>query len=199
MISTTPPAAKESEQQIVGALLLDPGRFGEITQRVNPGDFADPYHVTAYRVIRSMHLAGEPIDVVTVKQRLDDGGQWSEQFTAATYLYGIGEEFTSIASLDHHIGLVLETSNLRKYAEIGNEVIESVNTRLPSSEIRQSLQVNMECLRDNSEKINSATILDDLAKRILDRETPIEYGYQIGFFNNFSFCMRRFGGRFRTT
>lgn len=72
-----PPHSIEAEQSVLGALLLSPRLlFGiAIEDGLRPDHFYRPHHGHIYRAILDLDLAGEPIDALTLTDRLERSGR----------------------------------------------------------------------------------------------------------------------------
>ena len=80
--------------------------------RLRPADFADPYHRAAFDVITAMDRSGVPVDVVTVKQRLE---QWElfRTIGPAVYLAETGRD-ALVSHVEHHAGEVAKAAKKRR-------------------------------------------------------------------------------------
>ena len=64
------------EATVIGTLLQDSSRIGEVVAELSPSDFGQNMTRTIYEVICNLHFAGAPINRVTVEHELGD--EWSE-------------------------------------------------------------------------------------------------------------------------
>ena len=68
-----PPHSTESEQSVLGGLLIDGDAFSTVAAIVAAADFYRHEHRLIFDAIGTMVAAGQVVDVVTVFQRLQDG------------------------------------------------------------------------------------------------------------------------------
>ena len=68
----TPPNAPEAERTVLGALLLDPEAILKVSDFLKPDDFYDPRYRLIYAAINDLYQRHEPIDFVTVSNKLAD-------------------------------------------------------------------------------------------------------------------------------
>lgn len=54
------------EATVIGTLLQDSSRIGEVVAELSPSDFGQNMTRTIYEVICNLHFAGAPINAVTV-------------------------------------------------------------------------------------------------------------------------------------
>ena len=64
------------EATVIGTLLQDSSRIGEVVAELSPSDFGQNMTRTLYAAICKLHFAGAPINRVTVEHELGD--EWSE-------------------------------------------------------------------------------------------------------------------------
>lgn len=66
----TPPHSAEAERTVLGALLLDPEAVIKVSDFLLPADFYDPVNREVYQAIYDLYNAHEPIDFITVSNKL---------------------------------------------------------------------------------------------------------------------------------
>ena len=69
-IINLPPQAKELEDAVLGALLIDKYAIDEVVNILTPECFYDIRNGLVYRAISDLYLSGSPIDLLTVTNRL---------------------------------------------------------------------------------------------------------------------------------
>ena len=69
-----PPYSIEAERSVVGGLMLDPEAWEKVSELVIADDFYRPEHKLIFTVIARLADESEPIDVVTIGERLDKRG-----------------------------------------------------------------------------------------------------------------------------
>ena len=80
-----PPHSIEAEQSVIGGLLLDNNAWERIAGLVSDADFYRDEHRRIFRHIATMLDRGQPADVVTVAESLDDANE-SEATGGLAYL-----------------------------------------------------------------------------------------------------------------
>ncbi|MFL5890744.1 MAG: replicative DNA helicase [Solirubrobacteraceae bacterium] len=101
-----PPHDLEAEQSVLGAIFLsDVTLYGLVIQDgLKPEDFYREQHRIVYQAMMELYNASEPVDIVTVKNRLRETGRLEE----------VGGE----AGVESLAGMVPAAGNLRHYARI---------------------------------------------------------------------------------
>ena len=111
-----PPHSNECEQMILGACLMSPADSIQVALESLPptGEaFYDLRHRLIFTALARMHVAGLPIDAVTLHQHLVDAGQSSETGGIA-YLSSLMEQMATVVTLPQHVGVVLEMWRRRR-------------------------------------------------------------------------------------
>ena len=70
-----PPHSVEAEQSVLGGLLLDVNAWDRVTEVLDEADFYRRDHRLMFAAMRDLRDRDDPVDVVTVSQRLDNTGQ----------------------------------------------------------------------------------------------------------------------------
>lgn len=96
----------ESEQSVIGGLLIDPNAFDRI-EFLTEADFYAENHRMIYRAIAMMMAERKPVDVITVAEFLKDSG--------------IDEQVISLADLGDMQANTPSAANIRRYAEVVRE------------------------------------------------------------------------------
>jgi replicative DNA helicase len=101
-----PPQNLEAEQSVLGAVLLSDTALPAlvIDERLQPEDFYRESHGRIYRAMLDLHTVGEPVDALTLVERLKQAGE----------LDAVGGR----AAIDLLAGSVPAVGNVRQYARI---------------------------------------------------------------------------------
>jgi replicative DNA helicase len=106
------PHSIESEQAILGALLLDRNAFDRIVEIIAASDFYMAGHGAIFAAIQSLHAQGKPFDVVTVAEALDAAGE-SERTGGLAYLGELAVNTPSSQNIRHYAEAVRKNAVLR--------------------------------------------------------------------------------------
>lgn len=124
-----PPHSLEAEQGILGCVFLAPAEsLGLCVEKLKGGAeaFYDLRHQTLYEHLVAMYDAKEPVDLITVQQRLKDAGQL-EAVGGLVYLSGLMDAVPSAANLAYYLGIVREKHTLRRMLSACTQVIARVH------------------------------------------------------------------------
>ena len=117
----TPPHSIESEQSLIGSLLLDNQCLDRIAGIVTEADFYRDDHRRIFRHIAALIKAGNPADAVTVHESLERARE-SEQAGGLAYLGEIANNTPSSANAPGYARLVRDNALRRKLITAADEL-----------------------------------------------------------------------------
>lgn len=116
-----PPHSIEAEQSVIGGLLLDNRAWDRIAGQVAEADFYRDEHRRIFRHIGRMLDRGQPADVVTVAESLEDSNE--AEFTGGlAYLGELANNTPSAANIRRYAEIVTERAILRKLVATADEI-----------------------------------------------------------------------------
>lgn len=117
-----PPHSVESEQSVIGGMLMSNGRYwAEVSGLIGEDDFYTHDHRVIWRALVEMATAKKPLDYLTVtehlrmKNSLDDAG-------GAAYLNRLGLDTPSVSNVVAYAKTVRECSDLRSLITLGQDI-----------------------------------------------------------------------------
>ncbi len=120
-----PPHSVESEQAVLGGLLLDPVAWENVADVINQDDFYRPDHRLIFGAIAALAAESKPCDVVTVSQHLERLGQL-EAAGGLAYLSSIARDTPTAANVRAYADIVRERSLLRQLIRAGTDIATAV-------------------------------------------------------------------------
>ncbi len=127
-VERLPPHSPEAEQGVLGCILLSPNDcLGECITALKSGAevFYDLRHQTIFGLLAEMFDRREPIDLITLQQRLKDR-QLLEQVGGVAYLAGLPDTVPSAANLAYYLEIVQEKYLLRQMIKVCTDVVGRV-------------------------------------------------------------------------
>ena len=124
-----PPHSPEAEQGVLGCVLLSPNEcMGECMEKLKDSRevFYDLRHQTIFESLAGMYDKREPIDLITVQQRLKDR-QLLDQVGGIAYLSQLQDAVPSAANLSYYLDILREKYLLRKMIQTCTEVVGRVH------------------------------------------------------------------------
>ncbi len=121
----------ESEQSVLGGLLLDPRAWDSIADMVAESDFYTEAHRVTFRRIRLLLAQNAPVDVVTVAEALDVAGE-SDQTGGLAYLGELASNTPSAANIKRYAEIVRDRRMRRDLLKASADIADLA--RLPSAD-----------------------------------------------------------------
>ncbi len=118
-----PPQSIEAEQSVIGSMLIDKEVIPVVMEVLKPEDFYRPDHKEIYDVIIELFDRAQPIDLITVSERLKLHGKL-ELVGGLEYLTNIATEVPTTANVKHYAKIVEEKSLLRKLIKASSDIVE---------------------------------------------------------------------------
>jgi replicative DNA helicase len=116
-----PPNSIEAEQSLIGGLMLDNMAWDKIADLVVAEEFYRKDHRLIFTAIASLVESGQPCDVVTVSEFLDNRGEL-EAAGGLEYLATLTNETPGAANVRAYAGILRERATLRALINAGNEI-----------------------------------------------------------------------------
>lgn len=117
-----PPQAKELEEAILGAVMIQKGAFDEVSSLLKPESFYVDAHQLIFRAMQSLNLKGQPLDILTVSEELrarEDldlvGGNY--------YVTKLTNSVVSASNIVSHAKIVMQKFIQREVIRISGELI----------------------------------------------------------------------------
>lgn len=118
-----PPQAKDMEQAVLGALLLEKNALHRVTDLLKVEMFYEERHKIIFEAILGLFQNSDPIDILTVKDFLRKKGQL-EQAGGAYYLAELTSRVASAANIEYHSRVIAEKYILRQLITVSDNVIK---------------------------------------------------------------------------
>ncbi len=118
-----PPQAIELEQAVLGAMMIDKKGVDDVIDILSPDTFYKPEHQVIYNAIYGLFKDSQPIDLLTVSDRLIKDGNL-QQAGGDLYLINLTQKVSSSAHIEFHARIVLQKFIQRKLISISNDIIQ---------------------------------------------------------------------------
>jgi replicative DNA helicase len=139
--SSLPPQNIETEESILGGLLLDPAAIGRVIDLLVPEAFYVKAHRDIYEAAIKLHAQGKPTDLMTVTS-------WLQDYHLLDSVGGIGklvqllDRTVSAVNIDRYAALVMDKYLRRQLIAAGHEIVD----------LGYDTAVELEKVLDESEK-----------------------------------------------
>jgi replicative DNA helicase len=118
------PHSVEAEQSVLGGLLLSADGWDAVAEQVIASDFYRPGHRLIFRQIAQLAEAAQPVDVITVADKLQANGEL-DSAGGLPYLAELAQNTPSASNIRAYAQVVRERANLRKLIEAAQEIADS--------------------------------------------------------------------------
>jgi replicative DNA helicase len=120
-----PPYSIEAEQSVLGGLLLDNSAWEKIADLLTDADFYRADHRLIYRHISLLVEDNKPADALTVAESLERSAKL-EEIGGQAYLGSLAVNTPSAANIRRYAEIVRERAIMRRLAEVGTGITDSV-------------------------------------------------------------------------
>lgn len=112
------PYSRESEEALLGALLLDSRKMEDVCKIISTDDFYLHINQILFKKMIDLYEANKPIDCVIVASTLDD------TVIDEAYIYEVANSVPSVQNIIAYAEIVKERSTLRKLIKLAEEIQE---------------------------------------------------------------------------
>ena len=116
-----PPSSLEAERKVIGSLLQSNKSFDDIAGIVYPEDFYHPPHQTLFEVILSALEKNNPMDMLTVTEKLSSLGLL-EDAGGESYIYEVISATPTAVNIKAYAQIVKDRSVLRSVLNASSEI-----------------------------------------------------------------------------
>ena len=167
------PSNIDAERSILGAILLDNSAITAALKQISSGDFFHVHHQKIFRRMLQMQEAGEPIDLVTLCDRLGSSKE-IDDVGGAPYIASLMDGVPRGANTEQYAKIVREKARLRSLIHLSQNIQKLAQAPEADLEsIRSKLQGGIENSNGHvSQKTLVAMELADFLAMTLD---PVEF------------------------
>ncbi len=115
------PQARELEEAILGALMLEKDAYSLVSDILKPDSFYDNIHQIIYRAIVDLAVRQAPIDMLTVVEQLKKDGEL-ETVGGPVYIAQLTEKVASAAHIEFHARIIAQKYLARELISFSSNV-----------------------------------------------------------------------------
>lgn len=116
-----PPHDLAAEQSVLGSMIIDRDAIISATEVLTGEDFYRPDHKAIYDAMVELFSKGEPVDLITLKSKLDEKGV-TEQIGGIRYIADLAGGVPTSAHIKKYSKIVEEKSLLRKLIKASQDI-----------------------------------------------------------------------------
>jgi replicative DNA helicase len=176
------PHSVEAEQQVLGAMLLEPEALYKAIGALEAADFYRPTHQDIFTTLADMAKRDIAVDAITLKEelgkinKLDDAGGFD-------YIFSLVNDVISAVNVEHHAKIVKDKATLRRLITVGTKITglgknEEADVDLLVSEAQNA---TLQLVKPNSDKSKPVSKLVDIAIRDIQDESTGQKKHGIRF------------------
>src|SRR5580704_8073289 len=117
-----PPQAKELEEAVLGAIMLEKSAFDTVVEILKPECFYLEGHQRIYRSMQSLAQKSQPIDIFTVVEELKTRMEL-DIVGGAYYVTKLTNSVVSSANIETHARIILQKFIQRELIRVSGEII----------------------------------------------------------------------------
>lgn len=117
-----PPQAKDLEEAVLGAIMLEKSAFDTVVEILKPECFYVDAHQRIYRSMQSLQQKNQPIDILTVVEELKTREEL-EMVGGPYYVTRLTNAVVSSANIEAHSRIILQKFIQRELIRISGEII----------------------------------------------------------------------------
>ena len=123
LLYTLPPQSIEAEASLFSAILIDDRVLNEVLEILRPSDFYKSAHQKIFEAMIDLFQNEEPVDLVTLANRLSDTGKL-EAVGGGAYLARLVDEIPMAVNARHYATIIHNKASLRALIEKSNAIIK---------------------------------------------------------------------------
>ena len=163
-----PPHDLESEQAVLGALLLNWSAMSEVSSVLRADRFYSLQHQIIYDALLSLHIKNITGDVLSVIKELEASGK-IEQAGGKAYISSLTDVVPTAANVDFYVKIILDRASRRDLIKVSGEVkASSFDLTRESTNILDEAEQKIFAL---AEKNETSEIID--AKKLMIKEIEL--------------------------
>src|SRR5918993_1116538 len=117
-----PPQAKDLEEAVLGAIMLEKGAFDTVVEILKPECFYVEAHQRIYKSMQSLQQKNQPIDILTVVEELKTREEL-DLVGGPYYVTRLTNAVVSSANIEAHSRIILQKFIQRELIRISGEII----------------------------------------------------------------------------
>lgn len=167
-----PPQARELEEAVLGALLIDTKTADEVIGLLNPDMFYVDAHQRIYQAIVILYEQQEPIDLLTVTEQLKKNGELDAS-GGPFYIAQLTNKVGSSANAEYHARVLVEKYLQRRIIATNSENIrDAYEDTTDVFELIDRVQQSAFALTENNNGNNEISVQQAIGEEIEECENP---------------------------
>ena len=115
------PQNLQAEESVLGSMLLSENAIAAVSEEMDAGDFYFAKHATIYKAALELYLAGEPVDAITLVDKLDERSEL-EEVGGRVRIHELAALVPATSNAAHYARIVREMAMLRTLIGVGERI-----------------------------------------------------------------------------
>jgi len=121
LIEKIPPHSLEAEESLLGSLLIDKDAIIKVADNIMPQDFYKDAHKIIFEVIRELYGNQEPIDIITLSNRLEEKKKL-QAVGGRSYLAHLSNVVATSGNIANYANIIQRKATLRRLQQAAAEI-----------------------------------------------------------------------------
>jgi len=161
-----PPQAKELEEAVLGALMIEKNAMDEVAEILKEESFYVEAHQYIFRAIKQLFINQNPIDMLTVVERLKQNGDL-EKVGGPYMIAQLTNKVASAANVEYHSRIIAQKYVQRMLISTSSDVIkEAYEDTTDVFELLDKAETNIMNISENNIKKSSEDIASIIKKEL---------------------------------
>ena len=191
------PFDTEAEQAVLGAILIEPSCFSQVTLLLKPEYFYLPQHRAIFNAMLRLDASrGGNIDPLIVLNELKDDKLFDDE-TGKTYLFRLAESVPTAANVESYAKIVRENFYIRSLMQTAGEIADScAGSGMQADELLDMAEQKIYDIR-RGKSVNGPSKLSDIVSNVYEELyslSKLEKGQYAGLSTGFSELDRKITG-----
>ena len=140
LVPRIPPHSEEAEQSVIGACLIDPDALEDACEKLLSEEFYNPRHKEIFEAILDLYRQKMPVDLVTVKSRLENRGTL-ESAGGMKYLSQVAAAVPNSVYASGYVKIVKDRALYRRFISMANRILQkSFSTEAPIDALSEDVE-----------------------------------------------------------
>jgi len=169
----------DTEQAVLGALILEKDAFDEIATTLTAQAFYDPFHQLVFATIAALHRDNKPVDMLTISMEIKKTAP--DEKPAASRVADLTKHVASAAHIQTH-ALILKDLQIKRDLIYTAQLIErKASEGADVDELLSLFTDRAEAITENSVINGPMNLKDALFTTVEDLKAPDTIGLSTGF------------------
>lgn len=165
-----PPQSIDLEEAVLGAILIEKDAYNQIGDILKPHHFYREAHKDIYEAIVSLDSKSEPIDILTVTEKLRNLGKL-ELVGGAYYISELTSKVSQSSNIQYHSRIIIEKSVKREIIRISSNLHkQAYEDTIDTFEMLNELESELVKIHSNTQKKEARSALSiskDYVKKLI--------------------------------